>query len=79
MLHRLLLLLAGLVLTGGIAPVSAADPKPLRVLLITGGCCHNYPLQTQQLTNAVAKLDAGRLDRGDGGRQRNARGDFPLR
>ncbi len=28
----------------------------MRALLITGGCCHNYPFQTQQLTNAVAKL-----------------------
>ena len=30
--------------------------KPLRALLITGGCCHNYALQSEQLTNAVAKL-----------------------
>lgn len=28
---------------------------PLRILLITGGCCHNYPLQTQALQNATAK------------------------
>lgn len=27
---------------------------PLRALLITGGCCHNYPFQAGQLTNAVA-------------------------
>jgi uncharacterized protein len=33
-----------------------SSAKPLRALLITGGCCHNYPLQTVQLTNAVAKL-----------------------
>jgi uncharacterized protein len=31
-------------------------PKSLRALLITGGCCHNYTLQSQQLTNAVARL-----------------------
>lgn len=30
--------------------------KPLRALLITGGCCHNYPLQSAALTNAVAQL-----------------------
>lgn len=30
--------------------------KPLRALLITGGCCHNYNLQSRELTNAVAKL-----------------------
>jgi type 1 glutamine amidotransferase len=35
---------------------SAAETgKPLRALLITGGCCHNYALQTRQLTNAVAR------------------------
>jgi type 1 glutamine amidotransferase len=28
--------------------------KPLRALLITGGCCHNYPFQSGQLTNAVS-------------------------
>jgi type 1 glutamine amidotransferase len=30
--------------------------KPLRVLLITGGCCHNYPYQTQALKDGLAKL-----------------------
>jgi uncharacterized protein len=39
------------------SPAIAAEPeKPLRILLITGGCCHNYPFQAQQLTNAVGKL-----------------------
>jgi len=56
MLHRILLLSASLLLTGSLTTVSGADQKPLRALLITGGCCHNYPLQTQQLTNALAKL-----------------------
>jgi hypothetical protein len=28
----------------------------LRALLITGGCCHNYTLQREQLTNASTKL-----------------------
>lgn len=27
---------------------------PLRALLITGGCCHNYPFQAGKLTNAVS-------------------------
>jgi type 1 glutamine amidotransferase len=37
--------------------VLAADSaRPLRALLITGGCCHNYQLQTESLTNAVGKL-----------------------
>jgi type 1 glutamine amidotransferase len=34
----------------------ADGPKPLRALLITGGCCHNYALQRDALTNAVAQL-----------------------
>lgn len=29
--------------------------KPIRVLLITGGCCHNYAFQSQQMTNAVGQ------------------------
>ncbi len=28
---------------------------PLRALVVTGGCCHNYPFQTAQLTNAVGQ------------------------
>jgi uncharacterized protein len=38
--------------------VAAEAGRPLRALLITGGCCHNYTLQSQQLTNAVGKLTA---------------------
>ena len=38
------------------ASVAAEAGKPLRALLITGGCCHNYKLQSEALTNAVAKL-----------------------
>jgi type 1 glutamine amidotransferase len=34
----------------------AASGKPLRALLVTGGCCHNYPLQTAALTNAVGQF-----------------------
>jgi type 1 glutamine amidotransferase len=36
--------------------LAADSTKPMRALLITGGCCHNYPFQAQQLTNAVARL-----------------------
>ena len=28
---------------------AAAGPKPIRVLLVTGGCCHNYKLQSDAL------------------------------
>jgi len=37
-------------------PLSASAKKPLRVLLITGGCCHNYPFQTKALQDALGKL-----------------------
>ncbi len=46
----LLLLLAG---CAGHSTVSTK--RPIRALLITGGCCHNYALQTFSLTNAVAR------------------------
>jgi type 1 glutamine amidotransferase len=36
--------------------LAADSTKPMRALLITGGCCHNYSLQARQLTNGVAKL-----------------------
>ncbi|MEO8428234.1 MAG: ThuA domain-containing protein, partial [Verrucomicrobiota bacterium] len=40
----------------GIYAAEAQARKALRVLLITGGCCHNYAFQTQSLKAAVAKL-----------------------
>src|SRR6266511_553616 len=51
------LIIAGLMST--VAASSAADVKtgkPLRALLVTGGCCHNYALQSAALTNAMAKF-----------------------
>jgi type 1 glutamine amidotransferase len=35
--------------------LAAETGKPLRALLVTGGCCHNYTLQSRELTNAIAK------------------------
>lgn len=51
-------LIAGSLTFGSASTASSADAKPLRALLITGGCCHNYPFQSQQLTNATARLAA---------------------
>ncbi|MBI5766220.1 MAG: ThuA domain-containing protein [Verrucomicrobia bacterium] len=34
---------------------SAADTPPLRALLVTGGCCHDYDLQARVLTTAASK------------------------
>jgi type 1 glutamine amidotransferase len=56
MLQRLPLLLVSLLLLGSTRFGSAAETAPVRALLITGGCCHNYPFQSQQFTNAMAKL-----------------------
>lgn len=50
---RLLLLV---VCAAGCASRSGQSDRPLRALLITGGCCHNYAFQSAQLTNAVARL-----------------------
>ncbi|MCA9193641.1 MAG: ThuA domain-containing protein [Planctomycetales bacterium] len=50
--------LAWLLVTSGtinIAHIHAADPKPLRVLLVLGGCCHDYAVQQELL---VAGLSA---------------------
>jgi len=58
MTHRLLLLTAGLWLASFSTTPAADSARPLRALLITGGCCHNYKLQSETLTNAVAKLTA---------------------
>lgn len=43
-------------LSAGAAEGGRKAGRPLRALLITGGCCHNYPFQSRQLTNAVAAL-----------------------
>jgi type 1 glutamine amidotransferase len=43
-------------LAPGCATSAVSPPRPLRALLITGGCCHNYAFQSAQLTNAVARL-----------------------
>jgi type 1 glutamine amidotransferase len=37
----------------------AEKPKPLRVLIVAGGCCHDYPAQTQALKDGIeARLNA---------------------
>jgi len=39
----------------GVFQVGAAE-KPIRALIVTGGCCHNYAFQSQAITQAVAKV-----------------------
>jgi type 1 glutamine amidotransferase len=58
MLHHILSLSLAFWLLTLATSVAAEVGKPMRALLITGGCCHNYTLQSRQLTNAVGKLAA---------------------
>ncbi len=58
MFKPILFLAVGLSLATSPAALAAEGPKPLRALLITGGCCHNYAFQAAALTNAVGKLAA---------------------
>ena len=59
MISRLLVtLFAACIVPFGIA-ADATTPTPpsvLRALLITGGCCHDYPTQTKILTESAARL-----------------------
>jgi len=34
-------------------PLWAAPPKPLKVLIVTGGCCHDYPVQRELLKKGL--------------------------
>lgn len=50
-----------LCLTGALSlSTSAADKlysgKPLKALIITGGCCHNYKFQSEALTSALKRV-----------------------
>ncbi len=51
---------AALILTLSFAfSVGAADRlysgKPIRALIVTGGCCHNYPFQSQAIADGIGK------------------------
>jgi len=48
----LILILASLALVNR---VSAEEPKPLRVLIITGGCCHDYDRQGRILAHGISE------------------------
>jgi uncharacterized protein len=42
------------VFAAGALSIHAAD-RPVRALLVTGGCCHNYKFQTQALTEGIGR------------------------
>lgn len=46
-------LISALVLAGGWLIPAAAETKPLKALLITGGCCHDYKAQKDILKNGI--------------------------
>lgn len=50
-------LLPSLILCLGLSALSAQAqaPKPLRILLLTGGCCHDYPAQKDILKAGIEK------------------------
>jgi hypothetical protein len=53
-IHRVLLpILTGCFISFAATPAGAADQKPLRVLLLTGGCCHDYAHQKDILKKGL--------------------------
>ena len=42
------------VLLGWNSPAVAAEPQPIRALLVTGGCCHDYARQKLILTRGIS-------------------------
>ncbi|MFN7730702.1 MAG: ThuA domain-containing protein [Pirellula sp.] len=53
-----LVLLASLLACLGILPCSVQAADPVRVLVITGGCCHDYDFQTKSLQLAAKEAGA---------------------
>jgi type 1 glutamine amidotransferase len=52
--------MTGVLVAAFASPVAAAEPgKPLRVLLVAGGCCHDYATQTKLLKAGIeARIQA---------------------
>jgi len=54
MKHVLSLALVALASLGAATNLRAADPKPLKALLIVGGCCHDYTFQKRIIADGVS-------------------------
>ena len=54
MKHALSLVLTAIALLGAASPARAADPKPLKALLIVGGCCHDYTFQKRIIADGIS-------------------------
>ena len=71
--HRLLFICAALVCT----IATHAAPAPVRALLITGGCCHDYAFQANALTEGIKKFGSVTWTVvNEGGKSKDAK--FPL-
>ena len=55
MKHLAPLALPLVLLIGSLLSSQAQDPKPLKILLITGGCCHDYAAQKDILKAGIEK------------------------
>lgn len=62
MCRRLIQAVCGLLLTVGLfstdAQTASAQQRPVRALLVLGGCCHDYPKQQKLLTEGISKRTA---------------------
>ena len=38
---------------------ASAEDSPLQILVITSGCCHDYPFQTESMQKALASMESG--------------------
>lgn len=54
MKHALSLALVALASLGAATNLRAADPKPLKALLIVGGCCHDYTFQKRIIADGIS-------------------------
>lgn len=52
-MHKIFALLAGAALLSASA-FAAESARPLRALMVTGGCCHDYPNQKRILSEGIA-------------------------
>lgn len=52
-MRTLLTSLVALAIASALSSVVLADDAPIRILLVTGGCCHDYDFQTTAMQNAL--------------------------
>lgn len=58
-IHSLVLMVGAVGAVGAVSAAAAGAVKPLQVLLVAGGCCHDYAAQTQILEKGIeARLRA---------------------